>query len=1154
VSRSRVSIFTVMILGTFALAGCGGGGTSSSPPPSGPPSFTISVTPASLSLAPGTSASATISLQTQNGFSGTPTVTLSGLPAGVTTSPAAPFSLGVNGMTLQFTASSSATDGNSAVSIQAASGTLSASASESLAVAPPASFSVLPSKDSLTVHYGSSISTSIGFAPGTGAKNYELALSASGIPDGVTAAFSPNPVDPSSTTTLTFATPVSALGSENAQITVTATRSLDGVQHQGQVSLSITLPPGELPSSRTEFVRTDDTPSSVVYDPVHDLVFACNPNLSRLDVISPTSRKIVKSIPLPGARGLSLTPDNSQLFVSGSMQQVAWVDTSSLAVVKRAVLPLVEPCTPCSFGYPSVPFPAVTSSGRVLFIGSIPGFYDVMDWDPSAGTIVLRPEPDVGQSGFMTRSADGTKILISDGSTTGLVTLYDAATDSFPLSRKFNSSAFAIAANPHGTQFAVAVDGQPVYILDGNLNTIGTAPASGLITGMVYSPDGSQLYIVNQPYNVPVISTISTQTLQLTGTAPAYASGIAYFTRVPPLVIETPMGADGRGTVFGVADHGVAIDDSTFYQNFSASTVDPRGIIAAPAEGPTNLSTLVALPTSAFTESPNIWFGELLGTNTTLSGLEAQASAPPSSTPGPVNVRIFTTDGTLAIIPQAFTYGEYAVSYGTVGASPSGGPTADFFGYGYSVDVSGASVQIGGNNAPVTHKGLYPGENPYPFPLQHLQVTIPAGSAGTKDLAISSPSGTTTVSKGFHYLESLKDYSTSDSLVDVLYDQPRKKLYLSAGNHVDVFSLSSSTFVSPISPPSLSGSYQLGGMALTPDGSELLVANFSDNSLAIINTDSPASASVVHIVPSGANPPYAPVYVAATSRNTAFVGCTIGGIINGEIYELDLGTHTSTLQMGPDAETIPLEGNVISSSKDGSIVFLSQDGDSGGPVMVWTAAAGGWPGRNVGDFVTDSAVSGDGHVLSAIRSGAVPSQGIRFMDTQMNIVGTGGLPEFLNQTYAQGERLHDSGSLEYVPFQQGIDIFDVHHGDLRERLLFTQQLSSNIVHPMALDETGGRIFLITNTGLTIAQLDSVPLSIGSVSPGSGAAGTQVTLRGSGFVPGAAATANGIAATVSFVDADTLNVTLPSLPAGAVQITLTNSDGQTYSLDDAYQVQ
>ncbi|HET9179467.1 MAG TPA: IPT/TIG domain-containing protein [Terriglobia bacterium] len=199
---------------------------------------------------------------------------------------------------------------------------------------------------------------------------------------------------------------------------------------------------------------------------------------------------------------------------------------------------------------------------------------------------------------------------------------------------------------------------------------------------------------------------------------------------------------------------------------------------------------------------------------------------------------------------------------------------------------------------------------------------------------------------------------------------------------------------------------------------------------------------------------------------------------------------------------------------------------------------------------------------------------ISFLDTQANILGTVGLPDFVQamlpaatpvtSTYLPGARLNNSGSLVYVPLAHGFDIYDVHHGNLRERISLTEQMSNGggtlgdlvnrIVHSMAIDETGERLFLITHKGLTVAQLDSAPLSVGSVTPSSGAAGTQVTVRGSGFVQGATTSANGTSAAVSYVDGSTLNLTLPSLPAGAVQIKITNPDGQSYTLDDAYTVQ
>ena len=1156
--HTRPSPASILILtGFLFLPGCGGGGSGPAQNLS-PPSFTISVNPSSISVSPGTSATLNVTLQPENGFDGTATVTVSGLPTGTTVSPSSPFSLTAQGLTLEITAASGVADGTYSLAFQATSGTLSASASASLDIAPPASFSVVPSNGNLTVQYGGSVSTTIGFALGAGATNYKLQLAASNLASGVTASFSPNPVAPTSLSTATLTTPSSAPAPASDTITITATRSTDGMQEQAQVLLNMAVPPGQLPSSRTEFVRTDDTPSSLAYDPVHNLVFACDPDLSRIDVISPASRQIVKSIPVPGAQYLSLSVDNSRVYVGGWTERLSWIDTASLTVVGNLTFPLVNNL------FIEAPVLAALSNGKILTPAALV--------DPSTGNATsVTGTCSVG--GVFARSADGTKIISSSDSYPSTVCVYDAATNSTSAQTQFQEFAFAVAANPSGTQFAVAVSGQGVYLLDANLNILGTAPVGGLTTGMIYSWDGSSLYIVSEPASVPIISTVNTQTFQVTGTAPAYATNIAYFTRVPPLMIETPMAVDATGLIFGAADHGVALDDSTFYQTFAASAVAPvYAIVATPAEGTVNSSTPVTIGTQVFSETPNVWFGEQPGINPTLvGGGQVQATAPASSSPGPVNVRIFDQDGTVAMVPQAFTYGEWPVTYGALGAAASGGATVDLFGYGYSVDVQGGApqVQMGGKSASVTLADLYPTESAYPFPLQHLRVSAPPGTPGAQNITLTSQSGSTTISNGFHYLASVQDYSTTDTLIDVVYDQSRQQLYLSAGNHVDVFSLSSNSFLPSITPPSLTGTRQLAGMALTPDDSKLLVADFGDDSVAIINPNAPAGAVAVQIVPPGTFLSPVPDQIATTSLNTAFVDTNSGGI-----YLLDLGTLQASVDNDPGLFYTYAEGtgNWISSSRDGSQAVIAAPNTSPGPFMVWTAAANKWIYRLLPSTLIDGTVSGDGNVFSAVGlGGPADALSINFLDSQENILGYTGLADFLIETapgggvsgYLVGARLSDAGSLIYVPFPQGVDIFDVQHGDLRERIMLTEQmnyggslgnLSSHFIHHLATDQTGEWIFLLTNKGLTIAQLDSVPLSIGGVTPASGPAGTQVRIRGSGFVQGTTASANGTSAAVSYVDSDTLQVTLPSISPGAVQITLTNPDGQSYTLDAAFTVQ
>src|SRR6266851_9109307 len=72
---------------SWLLAGCGGAGSSSgggNPPPAG--DFSVSV-PANTSVTQGSSSTLTVDVTGLNGFSSQVTITISGLPTGVTAAP-----------------------------------------------------------------------------------------------------------------------------------------------------------------------------------------------------------------------------------------------------------------------------------------------------------------------------------------------------------------------------------------------------------------------------------------------------------------------------------------------------------------------------------------------------------------------------------------------------------------------------------------------------------------------------------------------------------------------------------------------------------------------------------------------------------------------------------------------------------------------------------------------------------------------------------------------------------------------------------------------------------------------------------------------------------------------------------------------------------
>jgi hypothetical protein len=116
------------------VVGCGGSGGGSNPAPPPAPDFSISLSPASVTLAPGNSQQVTVSTAALNGFSGKIDVAVSGSSKGVTISPAS-FSLEV-GSAQKVTVSVATTvaSGTSTISFSGSSASLSHAASLSLTV------------------------------------------------------------------------------------------------------------------------------------------------------------------------------------------------------------------------------------------------------------------------------------------------------------------------------------------------------------------------------------------------------------------------------------------------------------------------------------------------------------------------------------------------------------------------------------------------------------------------------------------------------------------------------------------------------------------------------------------------------------------------------------------------------------------------------------------------------------------------------------------------------------------------------------------------------------------------------------------------------------------------------------------------------------
>jgi len=203
------------------------------PPPAPSPNFTLSASPASLTVTQGSSGNSTITVTPSGGFTGSVNLSASGLPSGVTAK------FGTNPTTstsvVTLAASSTATTGTFTVTITGTSGTLTHTTTISLTVkaATSPNFSLSASPSSVTVVQGNSGKSTISVTP-SGGFTGSVSLSASGLPSGVTASFGTNPT--TSTSVLTFTASATAT---TGTATVTITGTSGTLSHSTTVTLTV---------------------------------------------------------------------------------------------------------------------------------------------------------------------------------------------------------------------------------------------------------------------------------------------------------------------------------------------------------------------------------------------------------------------------------------------------------------------------------------------------------------------------------------------------------------------------------------------------------------------------------------------------------------------------------------------------------------------------------------------------------------------------------------------------------------------------------------------------------------------------------------------------------------------------------------------------
>jgi subtilase family serine protease len=173
-----------------------------------PPNFTLSASPASVSVVQGSQGTATITLAISGGFNSAVNLSAAGQPNGVTVgfNPNPVTAPGSETSTMTMTVASTTVAGVYPITVTSIGGGITRTTTVTLTVTAVASddFTLSASPGNLRLNPASKVTTQVRITP-SGGLNGNVTLSASGMGSGVTASFTPNPATGTSTLTLTAA-------------------------------------------------------------------------------------------------------------------------------------------------------------------------------------------------------------------------------------------------------------------------------------------------------------------------------------------------------------------------------------------------------------------------------------------------------------------------------------------------------------------------------------------------------------------------------------------------------------------------------------------------------------------------------------------------------------------------------------------------------------------------------------------------------------------------------------------------------------------------------------------------------------------------------------------------------------------------------------
>jgi hypothetical protein len=917
----------------------------------------------------------------------------------------------------------------------------------------------------------------------------QVSIQFSGLPAGVTAS-PPNPtLIPGTPQTITFS---AASNSAAAIVTAAATGRDGGLSHSANLSLTVTASGGVTGpplNTRTGYLRTDAVTEYylslndhwIVFHSATSRIFVTDPFGNQVIVVDSVARKRIATIAVPGAWGMDDTPDHSVLYVGTLLGDVYAIDPVAMKISRRYIASEIGP-----YGYQALST-LVMADGRLALLGeqggipSVDGSTGIAIWSPTTNSITIygsanslnsggiptQPLCPMGNIGGFTRTADRTSVLLGSIDSDG--TLCEIAESTGQTQYVVGSgSSMHIAVSPDGNYLALPGANGSVTLFNPRTLTLGlNFPVSANVSpggGMAFSPDSKTLYISGSEF----VYAYGVADGQLIGWLPnlvvQYISGGLEMTNAT----GPAFGAfDGTGLLVGPMEEGLGFLDTTQFRSGTLGTGFLNGYLT-PATGPASGGTGIQLPDpNNFGALSGMYFGSQPATN--VGGNSGIISAnTPAGTPGPADVYVLTNDGGMQIIPDGFSYGPTILEVSPNVSTAEGGGIGVVYGYGFG-DVNattiptGLSVSVGGRVAQIT--GFSP--NAYnlsspPFLSQAFAYKVPAGTSGSAaDLTITTTAGVSTSTSAMTYLPSIQQFPLAGAqLVQGIYDHVRGLYYFTDANQIQVFSRASGRWLSPIRIPAPSGGalQRLWGLALSPDGSKLAIADINADVIYLLNPSNTASVQTFPFAPSllaqgiVANP----AGIAITDTGIAYIEADVlGGTGFSNYFKLDTNTGilTNLNLVGPGLGTSDSYLRTELSSDNTRVYF-----NSFGAVFSLDTSTG---------LVTQASSNQGccyGNYELALAANQTQVAGSAYLyDADLN--GESFLTlndrESANVSYVYGAKLSPDGSLLFQPSVSGMDIFDGRTGILRERVALPVDLSPNYD---ALVEDGEDNVLVAITG------------------------------------------------------------------------------------------